>query len=455
MAPDVPLAALAAQLRGEHAALDPLSGGDPATDLRAVFSWSYHTLRPATARTFRLLGVHPGPDITAAAAASLCGVPADQAAVALAELSDASLVAEQTPGRFALHDLLRAYASELAHQTGPEPDSAHAQRRVLDHYLHTAHAAALLLNPSRDPIELAPPGPGVAPEPLADHADALAWFTAEHSVLLAIVARARAAGMGIHVGQLGWTLTNYLQRAGHWTDQLDVQGAALEAARRRGDRPGQAVAHRSLAGAYVRTTRYTEAARHLRLAITLYRKLGDDLSVAHVQMSLADVFDCQGDPGKALDAARQSHTLYRSAGHRIGEARAMVLVGYYLGRLGEHRRALATCEQALTLLCELGDRSGQAGTLASIGYAHDHLGHPEQAITCYHRARDLYHELGDRYYEADTLAKLGDAYIAVGDRTHARHAWQQAHEIMQELGHPDAMAIAARLSQSEALTPTD
>src|SRR5262249_52659203 len=52
-----------------------------------------------------------------------------------------------------------------------------------DHYLHTAHTAAMLLRPQRDPITLDPPQPGTASEHITDHDQAIAWFTTEHSVL--------------------------------------------------------------------------------------------------------------------------------------------------------------------------------------------------------------------------------------------------------------------------------
>ena len=113
--PGFPLAVFAAELRDAAGALDPLHGGDPATDVRAVFSWSYRALSdPDAARMFRLLGLHPGPDISLAAAASLAAVRPGQARAPLAELTGAHLLAEHTPGRYACHDLLRAYAAEQA-----------------------------------------------------------------------------------------------------------------------------------------------------------------------------------------------------------------------------------------------------------------------------------------------------------------------------------------------------
>jgi hypothetical protein len=52
--------------------------------------------------------------ITPASAASLADLDVRQARAALIELARAHLIEEQAPGRFALYDLLRAYAIERA-----------------------------------------------------------------------------------------------------------------------------------------------------------------------------------------------------------------------------------------------------------------------------------------------------------------------------------------------------
>ncbi len=119
--PKIPLASFAAQMSSEHDRLDAFDIGDPATSVRAVFSWSVSQLSASAARLFRLLGLHPGPDFTAAAAASLAGLPAPEAHRLLAELTRASLIDEHVPGRFAFHDLLRAYAGEQARSASRRP----------------------------------------------------------------------------------------------------------------------------------------------------------------------------------------------------------------------------------------------------------------------------------------------------------------------------------------------
>ena len=112
--PHLPLAALAADLRDTHDRLDALVTDDAGTGVRAVFSWSYRTLRPDTARLFRLLGPHPGPDVTAREAADLAGLPAAQVRPLLAELTRAHLITEHAPDRYTFHDLLGSYATEQA-----------------------------------------------------------------------------------------------------------------------------------------------------------------------------------------------------------------------------------------------------------------------------------------------------------------------------------------------------
>jgi DNA-binding SARP family transcriptional activator len=225
--PGFPLAATAAELRGATTVLDPFDGGELATNARAVFSWSYCALSTDGARLFRLLGLHPGPDVTVAAAASLAGIPAERARALLAELARAHLVTEHRPGRYALHDLLRAYARERAHTQLSDGIRDAAVGRVLDHYLHTAHAAVTVLDPCFAPADPAPPQPGVVVDQPATAEDALGWFLAERATLLAAVPMAAEAGYAAHAWPLAGALAAFLLRVGEQQQQeVLLAGAA-------------------------------------------------------------------------------------------------------------------------------------------------------------------------------------------------------------------------------------
>ncbi|MGW4797533.1 BTAD domain-containing putative transcriptional regulator, partial [Nonomuraea sp. NPDC004297] len=112
--PHQTLAAVADRLQSTRETLDEFTDPDTAIDVRAVLSWSYRTLSEPAARLFRLLGVHPGTRMTAAAMAGLAAVPVDDMRPLLNELTDVHLVTESAPGRYGLHTLLHVYATELA-----------------------------------------------------------------------------------------------------------------------------------------------------------------------------------------------------------------------------------------------------------------------------------------------------------------------------------------------------
>jgi len=440
------LAVLAAELRAARGGLDEFAGADPATDPRTVFSWSYRQLSPPAARLFRLLGLHPGPDVAAPAAASMAGVATGAGRPLLAELARSHLVAEHAPGRYTCHDLLRAYATEQAHRQDTEADRQAALLRMLGHYVHSGYAADRLLNPSRDDsTTLGAVPPGVGPQRFADRGQAQAWFDAEHRVLLAAIRQ--VAGFDTEVWQLAWTLHRFLLYQGHWYDSIEVLNAALEAARRLADPAKQAFAHCFLGCAYVRFDRYDDGTVHLRRSLDLYREAADTGGLANAHYHFSLVLERQGRHREALGHAEQSRDLFRDAGRGTGEAKALNAVGWSHARLGNYSAAIAHCEQALRLQAVLGDRLCQADTWDSLGYAHHRLGQHREAIACYQAAVERYHEFDYRYNEADTAASLGTAEHAAGQLDEAAAAWRYALDIFEQLGHPNAAEVRAKLKE--------
>jgi DNA-binding SARP family transcriptional activator/tetratricopeptide (TPR) repeat protein len=443
--PRFSLAALADELGHARGGLDAFAGEDPTTDARAVLSWSYNLLAEPAAQLFRLLGLHPGPDISVAAAASLAGVPPAEARRLLTALRGAHLIDESAPGRFTFHDLLRAYAAEQARVPGSAVEREAALGRMLDHYLHTAHAADRLLYPYREPLAIDPPAAGVVAVPHVDPDQAMTWFVAEHANLLAALALAAAGGLHTYVYRLAWTMTAFLNYQGHWHDWAATMGAALHAARRLGDRATQAQAHRLLNLANLQLGRFDEARAHAEQALQLFAQLGDLPGQARIRLNLGRVLERQGNLQQALDQARQALEQFRLAEDWAGQADALNWVGWYHSQLGYHEQALEYCRQSLALHADSGGWPGHADTWDSLGYAQHQLGHHDEAVACYERALTLWHDLGDRYQVAMTRLRLGDTYRASGDADRAGGAWREAIEIFDALGHPEAAAVRAKL----------
>jgi tetratricopeptide (TPR) repeat protein len=458
--PQFPLASLARELGEARGSLDAFHGGDPVLDARAVFSWSYQQLSPQAARLFRLLGLHPGPDATVCAAASLAALPTGHAADSLAELARTHLLAEHSPGRFAFHDLLRAYAREQARAHDTKDEQQAAVSRVLDHYRHSARTASLRLHSVALPVTLPPPLAGVLPEEPADSAAACTWFEAEHPVLLAVVDQAAASTRWhAHAWQLAWTLIDFLDRQGRWHDLTAIQHTALDAARRHNDRSGQAHAHAGIGFACRRLGRIDEAHTHLRQALDLFTELGDTVGQAGAHSIMGSVVALQNRPAEALPHHQQAVALFRAAGDRRGQAWTLNNAGWHHALLGDHRQALALGEQALALNREADDPRIEACTFYIVGYAHHNLGNHQKAADFYQQSLARCRETRVGYFTAWVLGSLGDTLDAVGNQPAARAAWQQALAIFDHLGpvaplgpgpgFPDARQLRAKLDHQD------
>ncbi|MEV4471487.1 tetratricopeptide repeat protein [Nonomuraea sp. NPDC049504] len=438
------LASVAAQLGDRRRRLDTLDAGDPAADARAVFSWSYRTLSAETARLFRLLAVHPGPDLTLAAMASLAGVTRERLRALVGELRSAHLLTEHLPGRYSLHDLLRSYAAELVRPHAAERRAA--LHRLLDHHLHTGHAAARLLNPHREPITLALRQAGVTVTAFDGYEQAFAWYASEHRVMLGLISRAAAEAFDVHAWQLVWVVTDFLYRQGHWDEWRATQRAGLAAAERLGDVRAQAIAHRGIAMACSNLGRHVEAQPHIRLALDLYDRLGDRVGQAHTHVNLCALLYRQGQYAEALHHGTRALRLYVAADDLIGQAMALNTTGNVLVETGEYEQALRYCRRAAALYEQLDDPNNQALTWDTIGHAYHRAGRHSDAVAYYRRAAAVFEELDSRSFLAQTLVNLGDVHATAGGREQARAAWRRALDLLAESGQPQADAVREKLA---------
>jgi tetratricopeptide (TPR) repeat protein len=436
------LTALAADLA--DGSMDSLATDDPQTDVRAVFSWSYAALSDDAARLFRLLGLHPGPDISRTAAASMADRPASEVRRLLDELTDAHLLMEEAPARYALHDLMRAYAAELSDRIDGSAEQTAARQRIRDHYLHSAVAAVRVLDGPRTRLELEPALPGVVVDVITDHDAAMDWFALELRILMA--AARSTCGTSAEAGT--WTLAAvlqpYLDRRGRWADFIALNELAAEEASRLDDRTALAHAHLGLGLGYSRSGDAETAGPFYKSAADRFVEMGDLVNAARAYVGLASLADPPGQQGRALRHARRGYELYREAGD-ARQASALNAIGWLHAMAGEHENALVHSGRAIEMHQETGDRIGEAAAWDSVGYAHHHLGHHDEAIASYHTALRKLRDLGFRYHEAEVLTKLGDSYHAVGDTSAARWCWEEALTTLEELAHPEAQALRARL----------
>jgi tetratricopeptide (TPR) repeat protein len=464
--PGLSLADLTADLADQQQRLDRLdAAGDPRTAIRAVFSWSVRHLDDQAARAFRLVGLHPGADFDVGAVAALTGTSAADASRLLARLARACLVQPAGPGRYAMHDLLRAYAVAQSAEHDGEPERQAALTRLFDHYLATAAAVADIMFPDdpdrpQFPALLRAAGPEAR---ITGPASARAWLAAERANLVATAAYTASHGWPAHAIMLAATIFRY-PVAGSCADAVTIHRHACHAAAQTGDRPAEASARIMLGTALAVQGDLPEAASQLRRALRLYRAAGDRTGEARTLVNLGSVGYCQGRYDQAVSYDRQALALYRQAGNRAGQARAINQLGVVDLRQGRHRQAAGHLRKSVALFRQAGLHSGEAYALAGLGElelqqgrygpAADHLrqslamcrqtasqfgearalarlglvmarqGRYEQATSHLRRALALDDAAGNHSGQAEALNGLGEALLAArqGDRARAHHA---------------------------------
>ena len=453
--PRLPVSALTAELAELAGRLDALDAGDPTANVRTVISLSYQHLSDGAARMFRLLGLHPGPDITAPAAASLAAATLSQARQALRELARASLIGEHVPGRYAFHDLLRSYAVERAEDQTPHSERNAVMLRTLDHYLQSAHAARVLLYSSHDTIRLDPPLSGVRPESFVTKQAALEWLDAEYQVLLNAIDGSVRNNLDDYAWKFPVVLWTYYYVCGHWHDGVATQHVAVEAARRRGERNGFARAMRGLGWALTQLGEYAEGQQWLCRARGMFEETKDLVGLARTALIMSQAYDYQGFYADSLreidDALALSSVAPGDPDMQLVRAAALNNSAWCRMRLGELEQARDRCLEAISLCRSIGYAPGEAGTWDTLGYVYQHLGEYPEAVRCFGHALELGALSGNRLQVASTLGHLAETHQAAGDVAAARSAWARALDVYDDLRHRDADKVRAKIRELAAV----
>jgi tetratricopeptide (TPR) repeat protein len=424
--PTWPVVRLVQLLASERGRLSRLGSGD--LQVRAAFEVSYQQLAEQDARLFRMLGLHPGPDFTATAAAALAGTDDDVAEAALGRLAAAQLIAEDTVGRFALHDLLRLFAGATGRQADTLDDRNAAETRLVRHYENLAAFLDSCVDPK---LRSAAEQDG---KPLSSMRQALAVFQAERPSLLAALGLAAQRGWDEETRRLSASTAGALTILRYLDDLLAVRESALAAARHAGETRAEGRALSDLGEAYRRQRRFQEAITSYQQALVIFRKFDDrraeglalnDLGLAYQELRRFE---------EAIIRYQQALVIFREVGDRHGEGLALNNLGLAHRELRRFEEAIISYQQALVIFRDAGDRHGQGRGLSNLGRAHQELGRFEEAITSYQRALAIRREVSDWYGQGQTLNDLGNAYRELRRFEEAITSYQQALVIFRKVG---------------------
>ena len=435
--PGQSLSALVTELAGQQERLDLLdAGGDPHTAVRAVFSWSYRHLDGDTARAFRLAGLHPGADFDAYAVAALAGTTLGPARRMLDGLARAHLVHLAEPDRYGIHDLLRAYARELADTSDSGEEQHAALTRLLDHYLHTASMAMNTLYPAEPYRRPRIPPPDTPAPPVTQPTTAQAWLDFERATLVDMTVHATGHGWPGHATRLSDTLFRYLYTGGHPPEALTMHSHARIAAERAGDRAAEAIALNYLGTVHIQQSRYREAADHLRQALALFEHASDHIGQARALNNLGATSYYQGRYQEAIGLYRQALDIFGETGDPVNMSRTLLNLGDSEERQGRYALADRHYRRALAISAEIGARDPECISLIALGTVGLRQGRYRQAARYLGRALSLSREIGYRDKEATALARIGELRVRQGRQSEAARYLRDALALYRKIGKP-------------------
>lgn len=396
--PAAPITEFAHQLTPRHLVVD-LGDQDGTVNVGALFTQSYKSLAEPERRLFRLIGLHPGPDISLGAASACDRRSHQDTSRSLAKLVDAHLLEQSEHGRYRAHDLLAEFAAYCAEIDEPEDLRRAAGEHTVRYYLTAATGAACAAYPTFLP----PPGSGEhgseAVEFL-DRSQAQKWFLRERSNLLAIIAFS-AEHWPEYVYQLVDPVATFCDRFGAYHDSRTIRELAVTATSAIDDREGHASA---LVG------------------------------LAIVQMQL-------GEHEAAAQCLRSALRIVEQDGHERGQSATLLHLGRLETARGNHTAAFGIFHRGLEIAHRLDDLEGVCWYHRGLGEVLRLTDQYEKALTYLSQARLVAQQIADNSAEASILAEISSVLHKLGNNTDARTHGNYAIKMAEAV--PD-LAVAAQ-----------
>lgn len=373
------------------------------------------------------------------ATAALLGTTTAEARRTMGRLLDAHLVEQTRPGHYQQHDLLRAYARDLANAEVVEAEAA------LDRWcrwlVHTVANGRRATAGGLPWYDFGEPG-DVVPVEFGDAEQAMSWFEAER--LNAAAAAADAAGRGwsrtvCHIAHLFWPYLFYR----HDLDQIfELQRLALEAASVTGDLSVAATAETQLGATCLRAGDFEYAIEHAQAAVRHWEQTDSVIGLVTALGHLGFILQKSGRYEAALSRQREGLRLAAEPRDRMHALKYLAVTLVSMGRCEE---AIAVCEEARPLLDLPGGSYLKPHVLDTHGQALAGTGSFEAAIDAYREAVAIFRVWAAPWSTALVLSHRGAAEEAIGRTDDARASYAEALALLDEIGAVD----------NEELSPAD
>jgi tetratricopeptide (TPR) repeat protein/transcriptional regulator with XRE-family HTH domain len=418
--PNWPIQHLVELLSDEERRLD--SFGSDETGVRASIASSVRFLETsdrdvdrAAAAALPLLSVPDGSDLQIDVAAALLDLPARRTSAVVERLVDLNLLESVTPERYRFHDLVRAYARELAEETLDQAERDAGLTRVIRFYTGFAWAVQALTHTASPRLALATVS--IKPLPaLSKSRTALRWLDDEQRNLLDRFHQAEVVLPGSAVlPELSLALFGYGEARSRWALMRELARDSVERAEQAGLLLMAAWLAHDRAIPDVEVGDLEPARVQLLRALDMFRASGDLLGQARCCSSLSHVLERQGKSDEALAMINEALELSRQIPGSPMEGVTNLALGWLLNRRGRFDEADAAFAQSIRLATDSPDRRSLAKRYLNAGISNVTVGRYGAAIDALSKSFDAAGAFGDGNGQAETKEVLAMASAALGE----------------------------------------
>jgi DNA-binding SARP family transcriptional activator/tetratricopeptide (TPR) repeat protein len=433
---------LTERLGVQHRILQELTLGD--LEVRGSFALSYDGLDDRERTALRRLGLLDVSSFGAWVVAPLLGCDGHEAEEVVERLVDAQLldvsIVDDDGGalRYQIHDLTRAFARERGEAEEPADEIKASAERAAECWLGLVELAGR--RAPHAPAEGSALARYLAPAQIDELlTDPEAWFDAEQTGLVGVVERVSGLDLTDVATRLAAALCSSVFAVrnlfGQW---WRTHNAALAAARRTGDRIGEARLLSGLGWLRYEQDRFDESIAYHEQALAAYELDGDRRGQAMSRLDLS-VVQCEyGQFAQARHSLDLALPVLRELGERQAEIQALHGLGRVLTEQGELDEALDAAELAVAGYVSTGDGSSRALALRSVGLVHRAAGRLAEAARCSQEAVDLLRADDDPLMSAYAVQALAKVRIRQGRGEEVREAMHAClatcHEMQDGFG---------------------
>jgi predicted ATPase/DNA-binding SARP family transcriptional activator len=384
---------------------------DRHRSIRALFEQSWQSMEAEERITFTWMGVFAG-GVRSEEILAVCR--SDPAL--LLRLVDKSLIQEVSPGRFALHELLRQYALDVLHKVDEPFGEAAARRRHFEVYLALAEQANGCLRRSGQEAWLAR-----LDNERENLQAALEW--ASINVSPDFVARL-AVALGWY-----WRIRSRVTEARRWFEKI----ARLESL----SLPLKAQVLFFLAGCQWMQGEFEYARLNNLQACDLWEKMGHagesgwSYSLTMLGMSYYQL----GQFVKARENFITSQAAFTSLGDEWGRGFSLGWLGRTYAALGKADLAQSASQECLGIFRRIGDHFGLALFLSNEAWRLFNSGDLDEAQELAEEASQLRRAIGHQHSLGEALSLQAAIVEKRGDRLAAVEFYRQAQAIYDSLGN--------------------